>query len=69
MYIRTLTGQWMVLTQPHELGGEYAVTNDILPNVDAVLNQMHKVDNDGYYVGVNGQWTYHCNNCYHCLPQ
>lgn len=67
MYVRTLTGQWMVLAQPHDLTSGQMVTNDILPNVDAVLDQMHQVNYDGYYLGVNGQWTYHHNNC-QCFP-
>ncbi|CDS43258.1 conserved hypothetical protein [Echinococcus multilocularis] len=67
MYVRTLTGQWMVLAQPHDLSSGQLVTNDILPNVDAVLDQMHQVNHDGYYLGVNGQWTYHHNNC-QCFP-
>ncbi|VDO01094.1 unnamed protein product [Rodentolepis nana] len=63
MYIRTLTGQWMVLAQPHDLLSGQMVSNDIIPNVDAVLDRMHQVDNSGYYLGVNGKWTYHNNNC------
>ncbi|VDK69677.1 unnamed protein product [Dibothriocephalus latus] len=59
----TVAGQRMVLAQPHDLVSGQLVTNDIMPTVDAVLNQVHSVGNDGYYVGTNGQWTYHNNNC------
>lgn len=53
----------MFLAQPHDLYSGHMVTSDILPNVDAVLNQIHQMDRNGYYLGVNGQWSYHNNNC------
>lgn len=67
MNFNTLTGQRMVLAQPHDLNSGNMVTNDILPNVDAILNQWHRVGVDGYYVGQNGNWSYHDKNC-RCFP-
>ncbi len=59
----------MMLAQPHDLLSGGMVTQDIMPNVDAMLNQMHRVGRDGNYVGVNGQWTYHNRNCNFVPPR